>query len=99
MKRATLHKKRSDLAVIYDILTVTKEAVCKTRVVYGANLNFKILDQYLAFLERTGLVTVREGRIQNTEKGNQYREIFKALVNTIDQNGMTLGYYARIRSV
>lgn len=93
MKSATLHEKRSDLQIIYEILTITKKGARKTRIVYGANLNFRILGEYLAFLKSTELVTEDNGTVETTERGERYREAFTELMNTMSRHETMLRYY------
>jgi len=51
----------------------------KTRIVYGANLNFRMLTDYLERLEKAGLL-VRDGRIyKTTHKGRKYLERYNEL--------------------
>ena len=75
----TLHQRRTRLEIIHDILEVARSGVNKTRIVYKANLNFKLLDEYLAYLKRFGLVTVEQRIIKTTENGKRYTEVFKEL--------------------
>ena len=93
MAMQPLHEKRNDLRIIYDILTIAKKGARKTRIVYGANLNFRILDEYLAFLKHTELATVDNGTVETTERGERYREAFTELMNTISRNETMLRYY------
>ena len=93
MKSATLHERRSDLQIIYDMLTIAKKGARKTRIVYGANLNFRVLEEYLAFLKRTELVTEDNGTVQTTERGERYREAFTELMNTMSRHETMLRYY------
>lgn len=74
--------RRSNLEIVVEILQIAKKGAKKTRIVYGANLNFKMLGEYLAKLERAGLVTQSEtdgSLIKTTEKGNKYIQHFNGL--------------------
>jgi len=51
----------------------------KSWIVYGANLNFRILDMHLERLEKSGLL-VRDKRIyRTTRKGRKYLERYGEL--------------------
>jgi len=49
-------KRRDSTRVIFDILSLSKTGASKTRIVYGANLNFRLVDRYLSLLMTKGLV-------------------------------------------
>ena len=93
MKRATLHEKRSDLRIIYDILTIARKGARKTKIVYGANLNFRVLEEYLVFLKHTELVAEDDSAIKTTERGKRYMEAFTELMNTMSRHETMLRYY------
>jgi predicted transcriptional regulator len=75
--------RRSNIEIAAEILRIAKKGARKTRIVYGANINFKLLEEYLNKLERAGLIAhnIEENAIiQTTEKGVkclQYYEGFK----------------------
>mgnify|MGYP001144110336 CR=1 FL=1 len=50
-------RRRNNLEITADILRIAKDGAKKTQIVYGANLNFKLLHQYLDDLEKSGLIT------------------------------------------
>ena len=67
-----------------DILRIAKAGARKTRIVYGANLNFKLLNEYLEKLERAGLIARELGKteiIRTTEKGRKYLQQYESLKN------------------
>lgn len=68
-------RRRNNLEITADILRIAKDGAKKTHIVYGANLNFKLLHQYLEDLERSGLIknhVQRGGLIETTDKGIQF---------------------------
>jgi len=68
-------QRRSNYEIVAHILRIAKKGAKKTRIVYGANLNFKMLQEYVARLEKAGLVTSYQndgGLIETTEKGKEY---------------------------
>jgi len=82
MIRSTSSQRRSNIEIVADILRIAKKGSRKTRIVYGANLNFKMLSEYMDKLERAGLIKHSEdnrGMIHTTEKGKEYLEWFRGL--------------------
>ena len=75
-------QRRSNLEITAEILKIARTGSNKTRIVYSANLNFKMLSEYLAKLEESGLVTYSlksGGLIKTTSKGKEYLEQFSSL--------------------
>lgn len=82
MIRNSSSQRRSNLEIVAEILRTARKGAKKTRIVYGANLNFKMLNEYLAKLEAAGLVSRSEdngGIIETTDKGKEYLEWFRGL--------------------
>lgn len=82
MIRSTSSQRRSNIEIVADILRIAKKGSRKTRIVYGANLNFKMLSEYMDKLERAGLIKHsgdNRGMIHTTEKGKEYLEWFRGL--------------------
>jgi len=70
--------RRNNLDIEADILGVTRQGSIKTWIVYGANLNFKIVKRYLDGLISRGLLE-QEGKIFfTTAKGEAYRDTILA---------------------
>jgi len=72
-------RRRNRMDITADILRIAMRGAKKTHIVYGANLNFKILQEYLEELEGAGLIrnrVDREGSIEVTEKGVQYLQYY-----------------------
>jgi predicted transcriptional regulator len=77
-----MSQRRSNLEIVAEILRIARKGARKTRIVYGANLNFKMLDEYLEKLGKAGLITANEGNgglIKTTEKGVEYLQQFSGL--------------------
>jgi predicted transcriptional regulator len=72
-------KKRESVDICRDILQLTRNGAIKTRIVYGANLNFKIAEGYLSKLLSLGLLEEGRKGYRTTEKGldfiNRYEEL------------------------
>ncbi|AEA47175.1 winged helix-turn-helix domain-containing protein [Archaeoglobus veneficus] len=78
--------RRTRLDIIMDILSLTLNGGAnKTKIVYGANLNFKIAGQYLEFMVDAGLIVERidNGKILYvaTEKGVNTLAKFRELIS------------------
>jgi len=82
-----LAERRNNLLITAEILQLAREGARKTRIVYGANLNFKLLNRYLDQLERIGLVTSHAGEgslIRTTEKGMRFLDCYSGLQQLVD---------------
>ena len=74
-----MSQRRSNLEIVAEILKIARKGAKKTRIVYGANMNFKMLDEYLEKLKKAGLIANSEnngGLIRTTEKGAEYLQQF-----------------------
>jgi len=77
-----MSQRRSNLEIVAEILKIARKGTKKTRIVYGANMNFKMLDEYLEKLKKAGLIANSEGNgglIKTTEKGIEYLQQFHGL--------------------
>jgi predicted transcriptional regulator len=77
-----MSQRRNNLEIVAEILKIAKKGAKKTRIVYGANMNFKMLDEYLEKLTKAGLIANSEnngGLIKTTEKGVEYLQQFYSL--------------------
>jgi len=73
--------RRNDLHICADVLRVALTGANKTRIVYQANLNFKVVKKYLQRLLGNGLLqSTRDRRFITTEKGLEFLKQFEALV-------------------
>jgi len=81
LSKTSLSQRRSNLEIIAEILRIARRGARKTRIVYGANLNFKMLREYLKKLEEAGLITVSQegGLIKTTKKGHDFLQHFYGL--------------------
>ncbi|HZF21288.1 MAG TPA: winged helix-turn-helix domain-containing protein [Dongiaceae bacterium] len=66
--------RRSRLEIIRGILETARRGATKTQIVYKSNLNFKLADECLARLLKSGYMRVQEGndgraQFSTTEKG------------------------------
>jgi len=77
-----MSQRRSNLEIVAEILKIARKGAKKTRIVYGANMNFKMLGEYLEKLKKAGLIANSEGNgglIKTTEKGVEYLQQFYSL--------------------
>ena len=75
-------RRRTSMEIVADILRIAKKGARKTRVVYGANLNFKLLEKYLDVLNKSSLIEqefYEKGVIQTSEKGEQFLKQYETL--------------------
>ena len=70
---------RDRLDIIADILNVASQDAKKTRIMYQANLSYKVLQRYLAEIVDASLVTFedRDQRYKLTVKGHEYLDAYK----------------------
>lgn len=75
--------RRNDLDIKADIIQVarTRNGALKTQIVYGANLNFKIVKRYLERLISGGLLEHDGSRYFPTEKAKAYLEAYENLAS------------------
>jgi len=74
-------KRRNDLDIVADILQVAQSGAKKTRIVYQANLNFKIVKGYLQRLIDNEMLVHDPPRYYTAEKGLTYLTRYKNLVS------------------
>ena len=69
---------RKRLEIIADILSVVKGGARKTRIMYQANLSYKLLTLYLRFVREAGLVSTKvKGTYILTQKGHEFLEKYE----------------------
>lgn len=75
-------RRRSSLEIMAGILEIAREGAGKTQIVYGANLNFQLLHDYLRDLERAGLIAEEApgGTLRTTERGLRYLSYYDELM-------------------
>lgn len=74
-------KRRNNLDVDADILRVAQKqsGAMKTQIVYGANLNFKIVKRYLSGLIRRGLLEPSGTLYYPTERATAFLEAYETI--------------------
>jgi len=82
---------RKRLEIIADILAVVKGEAKKTRIMYQANLSYKLLTVYLKFVREAGLVSAQgKGNYVLTQKGHEFLEKYKQYSQRFEQLEMEL---------
>ena len=69
-------RNRTRIEIMALILAITREGITKTQLMYLGNLSHNLLQKYLGFATRAGLVEVRQGEnrptYKTTQKGLQF---------------------------
>jgi predicted transcriptional regulator len=73
---------RNNLEIMVEILSLCKEPQTKTRVMYGTNLSWEMLQKYLSQLQSKGLLEVHHSRAKyaTTQKGLKFVKKWRELV-------------------
>lgn len=83
----TLWERRDRLGIMAEIMEVSKGGRLRTQIMYGVNLSFSQLREYLSFLTERGFLKVRvENRkrvYETTAKGIQYIESYREMSNLL----------------
>lgn len=74
-----MKKRRNNLDVTADILRTAYSGARKTRIVYQANLNFKVVKKYLRFLLEREFIIFNKPHYFTTDKGRKYLTKYEAL--------------------
>jgi len=83
--------KRDKDAIMSEILDVCRDGANKTRIVYQANLNFRIVNPYIELLVKNDLIEIKRGK-------NQIYEITErgiSLLNDLKRVNSQLNEYER----
>ena len=74
-----LGKNRDRLSIIAAILEAVNLGACKTKIMFSANLSFRLLEKYLDICLRSGFVELNGTKYSLTEQGasmlKQYRHL------------------------
>jgi predicted transcriptional regulator len=74
--------RRDRLQIIAEILHIARKGAKKTHIVYKANLNHALLEDYLQTLEEQGLISKNADpmhNVQTTQRGIQFVEYYRTL--------------------
>ena len=78
--------RRGRLDIIADILRTANRGSKKTRLVYETNTNFVLMKDYLALLEKRGLILEYDTKVYTTDAGNEYLLYYDELVQLLKNN-------------
>ena len=86
--------RRGRLDIIADILRVANRGSKKTKLVYETNTNFGLMKEYLALLDKRGLIREYDARVYTTDAGNEYLlyydELLQLLMNNMEKDHIDL---------
>jgi predicted transcriptional regulator len=78
-----VHKRRGRVEIMMNILDKASSGVNKTKIVYGANLNFNMAKRYLPLLIERGLIAQVNGDncvlFKITERGKEILRDYKRI--------------------
>ena len=77
-------KRRNDIDICADVLRIARGGAGKTRIVYAANLNFKIVKRYLLRLMEHGLLVSSDGIYSTTVIGLTFLEVYCRLNSMLE---------------
>jgi len=72
------NKNRSSLDIVREVLSLALVKVCKTRIMYGANLSFHQLEKYLSTLLGNALLSFEEDSFYlTTSSGKDFLQLYE----------------------
>jgi len=75
---------RNNLDITAEILTIASKPVNKCRIMYGANLNFHVINRYFDNLIRNGMLRRNGNRTyERTQKGLEFLDQYNRLQRII----------------
>jgi len=80
-----MERKRDELEILSEVLKIAKDGAKKSHIVYKANLNFKIVKDYLDTLMRSNMITLEGRNYKTTERGLRYINNHKDLIELFAQ--------------
>jgi predicted transcriptional regulator len=87
-----LWDRRDRLGIMAEIMEKSREGLLKTQIMYGVNLSFSQLREYLSFLIEMGFLKVytQNGKkiYETTAKGVQYIESYREMSNLLRKTEM-----------
>ena len=77
-EKKTSSKNRNSLDIVREILSIASAKVCKTRIMYGANLSFIQLEKYLSALLRNALLSFDgDSSYLTTTSGKEFLALYE----------------------
>ena len=76
--RKITNRNRNSLDIVREVLSITLVKVCKTRIMYGANLNFLQLEKYLGALLGNALLSFDgDSGYLTTKSGKEFLQLYE----------------------
>lgn len=72
-------QRRGSLEIVAALAELSEEGANKTRLVYQANLNFKLLKDYLEVLTKQGILGFHGNKVWVTDKGRDFLHHFRKI--------------------
>ena len=80
--RKTANKNRNSLDIVREVLSIALIKVCKTRIMYGANLSFLQLEKYLKALLGNALLSFDgDSGYMTTTSGKEFLALYEDYLN------------------
>ncbi len=78
--------KRDRVEIMAEILCLCTKPQSKTRIMYGSNLSWKMLQQYLGYMQEHGLLETKdESKYATSNKGREFVEKWNELKELIEE--------------
>lgn len=91
--RKTPNKNCSSLDIVREVLSIALVKVCKTRIMYGANLSYLQLEKYLSALAGNSLLSFDGASCYlTTSTGQEFLELYE---NYIERSTRLMGEVER----
>jgi predicted transcriptional regulator len=76
-ERKIINKNRNSLDIVREVLSIATAKVCKTRIMYGANLSFLQLEKYLSALLGNALLSFDGSGYLTTTSGKEFLALYE----------------------
>ena len=91
--KKTENKNRTSLEIVKDMLSVATESSRKTRILYDAHLNYRLLEKYLKILLENGLLKpVDDSCYLVTGKGTDFLQNYDEYIERCKKIGEEIKY-------
>ncbi len=84
-------RNRGRLEIISNLLTIAKNGTLKTHLMYGANLSYLMVTEYLDIMLRSELIAEENGndnsskQYRTTEKGTKFLELYQTIKSMVGE--------------
>ena len=80
-----LGKNRDRLSIVAAILEAASPGTSKTRIMFSANLSFRLLEKYLDVTSRAGFIQIKDSKYYLTELGQEFLREYKGFYKRYDK--------------